>query len=151
MKNIIESPKKQLGWGLFNDDFDNLFEGFFRPMQPFSELERGSMIPSIDVKEDDDGYTVRADLPGVKKEDIDVSLQDGLLTINAEARMEKEDKKKGRVIRQERRYGKIVRSMRLGVGVNEAKVKASYKDGVLELKLPKSEELKPKKISVNVS
>ncbi|MFC1665611.1 Hsp20/alpha crystallin family protein [Pseudomonadota bacterium] len=151
MKNIVETPKKQMGWGLFNDDFDNLFEGFFRPMRPFSEMESGGMIPSVDVKEDDDGYTVKADLPGVKKEDIDVSLQDGLLTINAETKMEKEDKEKGRVIRQERRYGKFVRSMRLGTGINEAKVKASYKDGVLELKLPKSEEVKPKKISVNVS
>jgi len=151
VNNIVETPRKGLSWGLFNDDFDNLFEGFFRPMRAFPEMESGGLIPSVDVKEENDVYVVKADLPGVKKEDIDVSLQEGVLTINAESKEEKEEKEKGRVIRQERRYGKFVRSMRLGTGIDEAKVQASYKDGVLELKLPKSEEVKPKKISVGVS
>ena len=151
MNKIIESPRKQVGWGLMNDDFDNLFEGFFKPMQPFTGMEGGGMSPSVDVREEDDAYIVKADLPGVKKEDIDVSLQEGVLTINAESKIEKEEKEKGRIIRQERRYGKFVRSMRLGTGIDEAKVKASYSDGVLELKLHKSEEVKPRKISVGVS
>jgi HSP20 family protein len=75
-----------------------------------------------------------------------------VLTINAESHYEHEDRQEGgRVIRQERRYGKYVRSIRLGKDVDEEKVKANYKDGVLELELPKVEEVKPKKISVNVS
>jgi HSP20 family protein len=95
-------------------------------------------------------FVVKAELPGVKKEDIDVSVENGVLTINAETRSETEEKEGDRVIRQERRYGKYVRSLRLGKAVDEKKVKASYRDGVLELVLPKAEEVKPKKISVDV-
>ncbi len=84
----------------------------------------------------------------MKKEDINVTLQDGVLTINAESKVESEEKKEGRVIRQERRFGRYVRSMRLGGAVDESKVQANYKDGVLELVLPKAEEIKPRQISV---
>jgi HSP20 family protein len=72
------------------------------------------------------------------------------LTINAETRYENEHKEDGRIIRQERRYGKFVRSMRLGDEVDKEKVEAEYKDGVLSLRLPKAEAVKPKKIEVNV-
>lgn len=110
----------------------------------------GAFAPAVDVSETENEYHVRADLPGVKKDDLDISIQDGMLTINAETREEKKEEKEGRVIRQERRYGKFVRSMRLGDAVNVGNIKASYKDGVLDLVLPKTEKVKPKKISVNV-
>ena len=152
MNNIVRQPNREASWGIFNDNLDNVFEGFFRPFNAQTrEGNNGSLVPVIDLHENDNSYTVKAEIPGVKKEDIDVTVQDGVITINAEPRYEHEDKKDGRVIRQERRYGKYVRSIRLGKDIDEEKVKANYKDGVLELELPKVEEVKPKKISVNVS
>ena len=152
MNNIVRQPNREASWGIFNDNLDNVFEGFFRPFNAQTrEGNNGSLVPVIDLHENDNSYTVKAEIPGVKKEDIDVTVQDGVLTINAESRYEHEDKQDGRVIRQERRFGKYVRSIRLGKDVDEEKVKANYKDGVLELELPKVEEVKPKKISVNVS
>ncbi len=149
MNDIMKrSPAR---WGLLADDFDNLFEGFFRPTRWAIEESGKSLVPAVDIHETENEYLVRAELPGVRKEDIEVSMQNGLLTINAESRSETEEKKGGRVIRQERRYGKWVRSMRLGAHVDDKRIKAAYKDGVLELTLPKAEEVKPKKIEVQVS
>jgi len=147
MVNIVRKAGRPGGWTLFDDDFDNLFGNFLRPS---SESEGGGLVPAIDVHENDHSYTVRAEMPGVKKDDIDVTVQDGILTINAESKYEHEEKEKGRVIRQERRYGKYVRSIRLGRDIDSDKVKANYKDGVLELVLPKVEEVQPKKISVDI-
>jgi HSP20 family protein len=133
------------------NDIDELFEGFFRPMR-WADEETASqgLAPALDVVERNGEFVVKAELPGVKKEDIDVSVENGLLTITAESKSEHEEKEGDRIIRQERRYGRYVRSLRLGKAVDEKQVKASYKDGVLELVLPKAEEVKPKKISVNV-
>ncbi len=111
----------------------------------------GSLLPAIDVSETDEAYTVSAELPGVSKEDIHVSIQDGVLTINAESKFEEQEKKDGRLVRQERRYGKYVRSLRLGGDVKEDKVKAVYEDGVLKLTIPKAEAAKPRHIEVTVS
>jgi len=151
MNEISRSPARNLGWGLFSDDFDRLFEGFMRPARPGADEQGKAMIPATDVVEHDSEYVVRAELPGVRKEDIDITVQDGVLTINAESKSSVEEKQGGRVIRQERRYGKYVRSMRLGAQIDEGKVRANYRDGVLELRLPKAEEVKPKKISVDVT
>lgn len=152
MGNIVRQPGRDVRWGLFNDNLDNVFEGFFRPFgTQEGEASTGSLVPAIDLHENEHSYSVRAEIPGVKKEDIDITVHNGVLTINAENRYEHEDKEGDRVIRQERRYGKYVRSIRLGKDIDEAKVKATYTDGVLELELPKVEEVKPKKISVDVS
>ncbi|MFW2440979.1 MAG: Hsp20/alpha crystallin family protein [Arenicellales bacterium] len=152
MSNIVQQPGREVGWELFNNNLDDVFEGFFRPytVRP-GDITGGSLIPAIDLHENDNSYTVRAEIPGVKKEDVDVTVHDGVLTINAETRYENEEKEDGRVIRQERRYGKYVRSIRLGNDVDESQVKANYKDGILELALPKVEEVKPKKISIDVN
>jgi len=151
MANIVQQPAREVGWGLFNSNLDNVFEGFFKPYSENPGNVSGSMVPAIDLHETDKSYTVRAEIPGVKKEDIDVTVHDGVLTIDAESRYENEEKEEGRVIRQERRYGKYVRSIRLGKDVDENSVKANYKDGVLELELPKVEEVKPKKIAIDVN
>jgi len=119
-------------------------------MRMLEETTSRDLIPAIDVNEDENQYTVRAELPGVKKDDIDVTVENGVLTIKAETRSETEEKKGERIIRQERRYGKYLRSLRLGNDIDEQKVKANYTDGVLELKLPKAEAVKPKRISVGV-
>ncbi len=150
MNQVLRTSDRRNGWDLFGD-FDNIVNHVFRaPVVPGGESDR-AIAPAIDVAESEHGYTVKAELPGVKKEDLDVSINDGVLTINAETRYEHEDKENGRVIRQERRFGKYVRSMRLGGEVDESRVAADYTDGVLTLTLPKSEEVKPKKIEVKVS
>ena len=149
MKELINVNERRPLWGGFSD-FDDLFEGFFSPRRSTPGTDGGALVPAIDVTETDNEYLIKAEVPGVKKEDLDVSVQDGVLTINAESKYESEEKKEGRLIRQERRYGKYVRSMRLGKDVDSTKVKAEYKDGILELKLPKVEEVKPKKIAIDI-
>jgi HSP20 family protein len=149
MNTLIRTPRSVLT-RRWNDEFDNLFAGFFRPMRGIEEDAGQGLAPRLDVVERDGEFVVQAELPGVKKDDIDVSLEDGVLTITAETKSETEEKEGERVIRQERRYGKYLRSLRLGTEVDEKQVKASYKDGILELTLPKAEAVKPRKINVDL-
>ncbi len=151
MNTLIRNPGRERMARRFGDDFDNLFEGFFRPMKWTEEPVNEGLIPRMDVVENDNEFTVHAELPGVRKEDIHITLEDGVLTLDAESKSETEEKEGERVVRQERRYGKYVRSLRLGKEIDESKVKANYRDGILELTLPKAEEVKPKKINVDVS
>ena len=106
--------------------------------------------PALDVFDDKDNFVVKAELPGMKKEDINLSLQDGVLTISGERKFERENKE-GETFRSERYFGKFQRSVTLPAAVNEKKVGASYKDGVLSIELAKAEEAKPKQIAVSVS
>ncbi len=87
----------------------------------------------------------------MKKGDLDITIKDGLLTINAERRLEEVEKEGQRVIRQERRFGKFVRSLRLGDDIDDQSVLAHFEDGVLNLELPKAEESKPRKIEVTIN
>lgn len=148
MANLIPWKAERRGFPWFDEDFDDMFEGFFRPLRPVERAARGALIPAVDVSEDEEQYLVRAELPGVNKDDISVTLEDGVLHISGETKSEHKEKQGGRIIRQERHYGKYVRSLRLANVVDEQKVKAKYKDGVLELVLPKSESVKPKQITV---
>ncbi|MEJ2177813.1 MAG: Hsp20/alpha crystallin family protein [Gammaproteobacteria bacterium] len=151
MADLKKSSETLPRRGFFSDDFDNLFEGFFRPMTRFPRDENGSMMPAVDVIDEDNQFVVKAELPGVKREDIDVSINNGVLTINAERKMEEESKdEKGRVIRRESRYGQYLRTMTLDNSVDVKNVKADYTDGILKLVLPKAEEAKPQKIEVAV-
>ena len=150
MNQIVKRGNRLPGWEMFGD-FDDVVNQLFRGGVAGNSQTEQALTPAIDVSETSEAYTVRAELPGIKKEDLDVSINEGILTINAESRFEHEDKEKGRVIRQERRYGKYVRSMRLGGEVDEDNVVADYSDGVLTLTLPKADKVKPKKIAVNVN
>jgi HSP20 family protein len=114
------------------------------------EEAAGDLVPPMDVTERDDGYVIKTEMPGIKKEDISITLENGVLTISGETKTEQEEKEGERVLRQERRYGKYVRSLRLGTQIDEKGVRANYQNGVLELFLPKAEEVKPKKITVDV-
>jgi len=135
---------------LFEDKgLDDFFEGFFRPVRNMS-TEVGDMIPLMDVTETEDAFLVKAEMPGIKKDDIDVSVEDGVLTISGETKEETEEKKEGKVISQERRYGKYVRSMSIGNNVDGEHIKAHYDDGVLELTLPKVAVEETKKIKVDI-
>ena len=106
--------------------------------------------PSIDIHESQDYIIVRADLPGVAKEDIDVAVNGDTLTIKGEKKQEKEEKDK-EYIRSERFYGSFAKSVTLPCEIDTTKVDAQYKDGVLKLMLPKREEAKPKQIQIKVS
>jgi HSP20 family protein len=105
---------------------------------------------AVDVIEEKDQYVLKADLPGVKKEDIKVSLEDNILTLQAERKAEAETQDK-QVHRIERSFGRYQRTLNLGAHVDASKVQANYKDGVLELIVPKAEEVKPKSIDIQVS
>jgi HSP20 family protein len=91
----------------------------------------------VDIKDIDDHYEITAELPGVAKEDIHVHVRDGILTLEAETTQEDKEEKEGKIIRQERRYGKFMRSFNLGSDVEESDIKASFTDGVLKLQAPK--------------
>jgi HSP20 family protein len=106
-------------------------------------------VPAVDVSETDGEYQIKAEIPDVKKEDVKVTLEDGVLTIQGERKQEKEDKGK-KYHRVERTYGSFVRSFTLPDLVDEEKVKAEFKDGILKLQLPKSEKARPKAIEVKV-
>jgi len=107
-------------------------------------------MPAIDVSEKEGVYLVKAELPGVARENLDVTIKDGVLTIKAERKEEKKDERDDRVIRQERYYGKFVRSLRLGSDIDEGRIEAQYEDGVLKLSLPKTAEVKPRKVDIKV-
>jgi HSP20 family protein len=106
--------------------------------------------PSVDISETDGEYQIKAEIPDVKKEDVKVTLEDGVLTIQGERKQEKEEKGK-KFHRIERSYGSFVRTFSLPDVIDEEKVKAEFKDGVLNLHLPKSEKAKPKAIEVKVA
>ncbi|HZN45478.1 MAG TPA: Hsp20/alpha crystallin family protein [Nitrospiraceae bacterium] len=106
--------------------------------------------PTVDISETEAEYLIKAELPEVKKEDVKITVEDGVLTIQGERRQETEEKAK-KFHRIERSYGRFVRSFTLPDSVDEAGVKAVYTDGVLNLRLPKSEKAKPKQIEVKVA
>jgi len=106
--------------------------------------------PALDVYDEKDNFVVKAELPGLKKEDIEINVHNGVLTISGERKSETE-KKEGQTFRSERYFGRFQRSVTLPALVNVSEVKASYKDGVLTIDLPKAEEAKPKQIAVTVS
>ena len=132
----------------FNDLVDDLFKGFL--VRPVSYEGRGEALPrvKVDVAEINGAYTVNADLPGVRKEDIQVSIDGAEVTLTAEVKREKEASKDERVLHSERVYGKVVRSFTLPQEVDEAKAEAKFKDGVLELTLPKKAAAQRKQITI---
>lgn len=113
-------------------------------------LAMADWTPSVDISETETAYLVKAEIPGVKKEDVKVTIQGGMLTIEGERRQEKEEKGK-KFHRIERTYGSFARSFRLPGDVDENSVKAEFKDGVLNVTLAKSEKAKPKSVKVSVS
>ena len=104
--------------------------------------------PAVDIHEDADSITVKADLPGLRQEDIDIELHGDTLTLKG-TREFTDTQRKDSYVRVERSYGQFQRSFTVGVPVRADAVSASYKDGVLEVTLPKSEETKPKKVTVS--
>ncbi|KAA1193932.1 Hsp20/alpha crystallin family protein [Pseudohalioglobus sediminis] len=126
---------------------------FFGDNWPRSaDREMGEFFaPRVDIKEADDHFEITAELPGIDRDNIHVHVNEGVLTLEAESTQEDKEEKEGRIIRQERRYGKFMRSFNLGGEVHEEDIRASFKDGVLTLKAPKLVEKTPvrRRIEIN--
>ncbi len=131
----------------FDDSIDDLFRGFFvRPVG--FEGASGAAQFRVDVSENDNAYRLRAEIPGVKKDDINVSIDGDTVAISAEVKNEKDVKDGERVLRSERYFGKVYRAFTLGQSVDEAGANAKYANGVLELTLPKKAAAQAKRIAI---
>lgn len=132
-----------------DDLFDDLLKGYWvKPVRWPAEMPDMQSI-RMDVKEDEKAYTVHAEMPGVKKEDIHVTIDGGMVSISAEVRKDSEKKEGEKVLRSERYYGKVSRSFGLGQDVDETAANATFKDGVLELVLPKKATAAARKLAIN--
>jgi HSP20 family protein len=140
------------------ETMERWFEEAFR--RPFSLLgpswlprlratEMEEAIPSVDIFEEGDNVVVKAELPGIKKEDVDVSMTDNVISISGEKKKEEKVERKN-YYREERSYGSFTRSFRLPMEVQTDKAKASFKEGVLEIRIPKTEEAKKREKKVSI-
>ena len=142
---LMRRPGSDVPLSRLRDQFNRFFE---QPDYAFSDLFTG-WTPAVDVLDDKDRLTVKAELPGFKREDIDVSVHENNLIISGERRCE-DEQKEGEFYRCERYYGKFNRSVPLPASVDTSKIQARYRDGVLTVTLPKSENAKRKQIEVAV-
>jgi HSP20 family protein len=131
----------------FDELFDELSKGFF--VRPFAQPGEPELKMKIEVKEGDKAYTVRAEVPGVRKEDIQIDVTGAQVSISAEVKKEKEEKQGERVLHSERYYGMLSRSFTLPADVDSQAAKAEYKDGVLELTLPKKASAQSKRLTIS--
>jgi HSP20 family protein len=129
-----------------SDALDDLFRGFF--MQPVRFDGQQDVQMKMDVSEDDKAYTVHAEIPGVKKDDIHVSIDGNQVSISAEVKNEKEVKEGDKLLRSERYYGSVSRAFSLAQDVDEDASQAKYNDGVLELTLPKKKAASTRKLVI---
>jgi HSP20 family protein len=134
----------------FDETFDDLFKGFFvRPMAFENQAQAQTQLQiRMDVKEDDKAYVVHAEIPGVQKNDINITIDGNQVAISAEVKRQKEDKQGEKVLRSERYYGKVYRAFSLAQEVDDSSAVAKYADGVLELTLPKKAVVSAKRLSV---
>lgn len=156
MNSLIRWNKPELtGWPAYGrltdlrDEIDRLFDLPLMEMSRTSRLFSG-WTPALDLFEEKDHLVVKVELPGMKREDIDVSLHEGCLSISGERKAEAKHEEAD-VYRTERFVGRFQRTVALPTPVASDKVKAQYKDGILTITLPKTEEAKPKRIDVNVN
>ncbi len=127
-------------------DFDQLMAGFFRPINASNELS--DWRPAADVRETEDAFIVEAELPGLKKEDVSVTFEDGTLTLSGERKFE-EETNGSNLRRVERSYGAFSRSFRLPREIDAEGVTANFRDGILTINVPKTETAKPRSIEIS--
>ncbi len=140
MQNIISyDPRTETG-------LDELFRGFFKPVRV--ESAPAPVVIKMDVTETENGYLVHAEMPGVKKEDIDVAIEGNQVTITAEVKQAWEKKEGDRMLRNERYFGNIYRSFTLPVELDESASEAAYDNGVLELKLVRKAAAPGKRLAI---
>jgi HSP20 family protein len=133
----------------FEDRFEDVLRGMLRPFVTSAPVQSESAVAvRMDVSENENAYVVKAEIPGVKREDIHVSIDGNQVSISAETKREQEVKEGARVLRSERYYGKVYRGFALAQDVDEAGASAKYADGVLELVLPKKLAAAAKKLTI---
>ncbi len=128
--------------------FDDLFRGFFRPVRVAQQPQPGQVQIRMDVTENEAGYVVHAEIPGVRKEDINVAIEGNQVTLGAEIKREYDVKDGERVLRTERSYGSAYRSFTLPADLDEQKSTARYENGILELQLAKKPAVAGRKLTV---
>jgi len=128
---------------LEDDFFDRLFASK-------NQSKTGALTPRVDITENNDNFLVTAELPGVKKENMHIHLEDGILSIEAETREEHKKEENGKIISQERRYGKFTRSFTVGKNIQESDITANYSDGILSLTFPKSKPVSPSRKKIEI-
>jgi HSP20 family protein len=133
----------------FQDRMNRLFNESFNPVTNQESLTAGSFVPPVDVYEDEQGIRLKVEVPGIDEKDIDIRLENNLLTIRGERNLEKETKEEN-YHRMERSYGSFTRSFSLPNTVNQEDVQASYSKGVLTVHLGKRAEARPKQIKVDI-
>ena len=136
---------------LFDDNFENLFS--LVPRKMFSSPEsygNWEWNPRVDVRETNDALIFEAELPGMNEDDVEITVESNVLTIKGERKLEKRDEKES-YHRMERHYGCFQRTYTLTNNIDVDGVKASYRDGILEVTFPKKEEAKPKKVTIGLS
>lgn len=148
MESLTRSPRRTSSLRSLQDEVNRLFETVFPGSFEGREAPSSVWSPSMDLMESDDQYHLSIDLPGISKKDVSISVENNRLTIrgerSAESRTEDDN-----VLRMERSFGSFYRAVRLPESVNEDGIKASFKDGVLSVVLPKTEKSRPKKISIS--
>lgn len=145
-KNELE-PRNSDVWGL-QSDINRLFDSFLNPLDG-TDFNH-SLSPKLDIAEMKDKYEIKAELPGIDEKDIDLSIEDGMLTISGEKKLQTEDKHKGYYLK-ECSYGSFCRSVRLPDNISDDKISAKFSHGVLMIDMPKKEpsETKIKKIAIS--
>ncbi|MGH2983314.1 MAG: Hsp20/alpha crystallin family protein [Solirubrobacterales bacterium] len=130
----------------FQTDMNRLFDRFFGAPTGNSTAER-RWIPAVDLAETDDSLVLRADLPGISEDDVEIEVRDGVLTISGERKSEHEEKGEG-FHRVERSFGRFSRALNLPEGIDPDKVEANFDNGVLEVRVPKPEETQPTRVQI---
>ena len=148
MMNLVKwSPWREMP--TLQNRFNRLFDDpFFRVGQMDDDAGMGLWNPAVDLYEKDDHFMIKAELPGVDKKDIKIDLQDRILTLSGERTYDNEVKEEN-YYRRERSYGKFQRAFTLPADVDSDKIKAEFKDGVLQIEVPKPEEKKAKQVTVH--
>jgi HSP20 family protein len=134
----------------FQRDMSRMLNDFFAEPPPVADAFERDWVPAVDIFEKNDEVNLVAELPGLTKEDVDISIENGTLTISGEKKRESEVKDDN-FHRVERAYGRFQRSFALPSAIDPKKVKAVFKDGILTVNLGKKEEAKPKKVEIEVS
>jgi HSP20 family protein len=151
MSSLIKRDRREMSpWTTFRD-LEEQFSQFFRDFPLATGIgNESAWVPAVDLTETEDAYLLEADLPGMKREDIEVTVVDDMITLKGERKEEKSEAHKG-YRRVERSYGSFQRAFRVPGGVDTAKVDAHFEHGVLKVSLPKRPEAKPKAIEVKIS
>jgi len=147
--NLIKrNNNKEYGLDTFRRNVDKLFDDFFF-LTPTS-LFKNDWEPTVDVEEDDKSIHVKAEIPGIDEKDLDVKIEDNILTLSGEKKEERKEERKNYIF-SERKFGSFSRSISLPEGINIDKINATFKKGILNIDIPKDETKEAKKIAIKVN